>query len=85
MGRLGGDQGDVKELRILNRVVRWEDGGISYEADPRHSELIVRGTGTGSRRVSTPMIKAQTSKCRFTEGPIEEEEGGRREEMTRRN
>ena len=75
MGRLGGDQGDVQELRILNRVVRWEESGISYEADPRHSELIVRGTGAGTRRVTTPMVKIQTSRSRFAEGPIEEEEG----------
>ena len=36
----------TKEVRILNRYVRWNsDGGkswIEYEPDPRHTELIVK-------------------------------------------
>ena len=32
-GRLGEGQGDDKEIRILNRIVRVMPGGISYEAD----------------------------------------------------
>ena len=41
-GRLGGDAVDVKELRFLNRVVRWTQEGIKYEADPRHVEQLIR-------------------------------------------
>ena len=26
-----------KELRILNRIIRWSDDGLEYEADQRHS------------------------------------------------
>ena len=37
VGRLGPDAGDVSELRVLNRVLRWTEGGIAYEADPRHA------------------------------------------------
>ena len=40
--------GDVTEVRILNRIVRWvkpPNGSgrerVEYEADPRHAELII--------------------------------------------
>ena len=41
---LGAGRDDAKEVRILNRYVRWNSGGnnwIEYEPDPRHAELIV--------------------------------------------
>ena len=42
---LGPEESDDKEVRILNRTVKWEDWGISYEADQRHAELIVQEMG----------------------------------------
>ena len=39
---LSGDKGDVQEVRILNKVVRWTDVGIELEADPRHVEIAVK-------------------------------------------
>ena len=39
--RLGGAPNDEKEGRILNCVVRWEPGGITYEADPRQQEKLI--------------------------------------------
>jgi hypothetical protein len=53
VGRLGGGAGEVRELRILNRIVRWADDGLRYEADPRHAEIVVRGLGA-VRAVSSP-------------------------------
>ena len=53
VGRLGGGAGEVRELRILNRVVRWAADGLRYEADPRHAEIVVRGLGA-VRAVSAP-------------------------------
>eukprot|EP00969_Alexandrium_andersonii_P182542 8065545-Alexandrium_andersonii.AAC.1 len=41
-GRLGGDSGDLKEVRLLNRIIRWTPSGLRYEADPRHAEQLVR-------------------------------------------
>ena len=45
--------GDVTEVRILNRIVRWVKPPygsgrerIEYEADPRHAELFNSPTGT---------------------------------------
>ena len=57
-GRLGPDPGDKKEVRILNRILRWSDDGISYEADPRHVELLSKALGLGEcRKVTTPGAK----------------------------
>ena len=46
---------------MLNRIVRWTDEGIEYEADPRQSEQPVRDLGiSGSKSGGTPGVK-QTS------------------------
>ena len=34
-GMLGPEGSDDKEVSILNRVIRWVDGGVEYEAGPR--------------------------------------------------
>ena len=49
----------AKEVKILNRIVRWHDGvGISYRADPKHAEAIVQETGAaGMSSVKTPMVR----------------------------
>ena len=39
---LGPDTGDAREMRILNRIVRWTADGLEYEADQRHAEIIVK-------------------------------------------
>jgi len=61
IGRLGGDTTDDKEIRILNRVIRWGNTGIEYEADPRHAELLARDLGVGNK-VSTPGVKEEKQK-----------------------
>ena len=38
-----------KEVKILNRKLCWHDGvGISYEADQKHAEAIIRETGASN-------------------------------------
>ena len=37
--------GEVREARILNRVIRVTEEGWEYEADQRHAYLIVKETG----------------------------------------
>jgi hypothetical protein len=54
LGRLGGGQGELKELRVLNRVIRWTPAGLKYEADPRHAEILVRGVAGVERALSAP-------------------------------
>ena len=46
---LGDEPGMSKEVKILNRKLCWHDGvGISYEADRKHAEAIIRKTGASS-------------------------------------
>ena len=42
---LGGDEKDDKEVVILGRIVRWTEGGLEYEADPKHRRLILEYFG----------------------------------------
>ena len=44
-GRIGPEDKDDKSIRILNRVVEWNESGITYEADQRHAEIIMRELG----------------------------------------
>ena len=41
-GILGPGENDQKEVVVLNRILRWQDGVFQYEADPRHVEQILR-------------------------------------------
>ena len=46
---LGDGPGMSKEVKILNRKLRWHDGvGIFYEADQKHAEAIMRETGASN-------------------------------------
>ena len=38
-------EGEVREARILNRVIRVTNEGWEYEADQRYADLIVQDTG----------------------------------------
>ena len=40
-GTLGPDVNDLKEIRLLNRIIAWESDGIRYEADQRHGEILI--------------------------------------------
>jgi len=60
-GRLGPGAKDTKELTILNRVIRWTDMGLEYEADPRQAERFLEGLGLddGCKSVATPGQKLE--------------------------
>ena len=60
VGALGHDakNGEVQEIRFLNRIITWSDKGIVWEADPRHAELLVEQLGlSGAKEVCSPGIK----------------------------
>jgi hypothetical protein len=68
-GILGPDAGDMHEIRILNRIVRWTDEGLEYEADQRHAEIIVKEMGLEtSTGVNTPGTRS-TADARAHCGP----------------
>lgn len=55
------EEGEVKEARILNRIIRATDNGSGYEADHRQSDLIVEETGAEKRSAPThPGVEKQT-------------------------
>ncbi len=61
--RLGPGPEDAKEGRVLNRVTRWCDNRIEYEADPRQVERLVAECGLeGAKGVATPGVKATFKK-----------------------
>lgn len=54
-GILGPEVNDMKEIRILNRIVAWEPDGIRYEADQRHAEVLVKALNLqDAKGVETP-------------------------------
>ena len=39
---LGPNEGQQRQIKILNRIVTWHDSkGLNYEADPRHVEIVL--------------------------------------------
>ena len=62
-GRLGPGPNDMKELTVLNRVIRWVDGGIEYEADPRQAERLLEGLDLDKDDLSLIHISEPTRPC----------------------
>ena len=58
-GHLGEAEDCAKEVRVLNRIVRVDQHGIYYEADPRHVEMLLKALPMDST-VSTPGVKDDT-------------------------
>jgi len=79
---LGPDErlGHLQEVRVLNRVIRWSEDGITYEADQRHSELIVADLGLeAAKGVTTPgsrddVAKAEEANEKESEGTLSPQE-----------
>ena len=44
-GTMGSGKGEIKEVVILGRVVRWTEGGIEYEADAGHRAKLMKAEG----------------------------------------
>ena len=44
-GILGNGKDEVKEIVLLGRILRWNDWGIEYEADPKHRNLVLEHFG----------------------------------------
>lgn len=60
---LGPGATEKREVRILNRVIRWGSPGVEFEADPRHSEILVEQLGLSEAKgVSTPGVREEKKK-----------------------
>ncbi len=57
---LGPEPYDDKSVRILNKVVTWNEHGIMYEPDQRHVEIVIKALGLEKgKSVVTPGEKAK--------------------------
>ena len=57
-GIMGPDSHDIKEIRLLNRVIGWEKDHIRWEADQRHGEILIESLSLkDAHGVQTPGIK----------------------------
>jgi hypothetical protein len=72
LGRLGGGPGELRELRVLNRVIQWTPAGLRYEADPRHAEILVRGVAGAERALSAPGTHSRDFEGPTAAGPDKE-------------
>ena len=64
-GRIGPGKDDDKEGRVLNRVVRWTEDGLEYEADPRQAAKLIESNGLGGEGVKSkvaPGLKPTSEK-----------------------
>jgi hypothetical protein len=58
-----------QEVRVLNSVLCWENGGITYEADPRHAEMVIRDLGLeNAKPVNTPGTREEANKALLENG-----------------
>ena len=57
--RLGPGKHHSKEVRILNRILRYTDAGLRWETDPRHAELLLKALALdrSANSVCTPCTK----------------------------
>ena len=58
-GIMGSDEGELKEVVILGRTVRWTREGLEYEADGKHRKTLMRMMGIDERSniVGSPSVK----------------------------
>ena len=64
----------VQRLTILNRVVTWEAGGVTWEPDPRRAEIIINQLWlTGAKPLKLPGAKEPTRKDKASIEDLEEE------------
>lgn len=65
---LGPDSGEEKSVRIPNRIICWEGGGITYEVDPRHVEVVIEQMEfVEAKSASSPGTREEQTKVHDTE------------------
>ena len=83
---MGGSVSDLKEVKVLNRVLRRTEDGTEMEADPRHVELIARELELKRAKISnTPGSKVVNGSAKVAGEdrmkPEEEEEDEETEKL----
>ena len=60
--RLGHGFRNHKEGRILHRIVKWIERGLTYEADPRQHGKLIQELGLDTQQ-GTPPVKGVAAPC----------------------
>ena len=61
---LGPDADQQREISILNRTIAWTKDGLTYEADQRHAEIVIRELGLQeARATATPGARDELAKA----------------------
>ena len=83
---LGPEDDQLKQVKILNRIVTWDEKrGLSYEADPRHVEIIKQQlTLEEAKAVSTPGTKEEDRIAADQDEPLDEDQATRYRALTAR-
>ena len=73
---IGPKADDQKEVRILNRTLRWCKDGFVFAANLRHGRVVVDEMGLSkSKPVSSPATWDSAARCQGDElKPLDEEE-----------
>ena len=84
---LGPASHHAQQVRILNRVIEWGITGITYEADQRHAEIIVKELNLeGSKATATPGTRDDAMNgSSMNKDDIELRVKGQGEELTDQN
>ena len=58
-GIMGSEEGELKEVVILGRTVRWTRDGLDYEGDPKHRQTLMKTMelDEGSNYVGSPSVR----------------------------
>ena len=73
--KLGNGDGEVDEVKILNKVVRLTDRGLELEADPRHAEIVVRTLKLeDAKEAATPGVKEASIRRRSKDEEAKDDE-----------
>ena len=72
---IGSKSGDQKELRILNRTLRWCKDGLVFAANLRHDREVVDELGLSqAKRVSSPATEVSVTRCKDDDSKSLDEE-----------
>ena len=83
---LGPGEQHAREIKILNRIVGWDNlDGIIFEADPRHSEIIIKQLKLDDATVvATRGIKEEGDTIADCDEPLEESQATQHRAITAR-
>ena len=69
-GRMSGEPTDTQEITILNRRLTWKGDVMTYEADPKHADIICEKFGLcpDSKGLTRPCVKERAVNVGASDG-----------------